>query len=139
MQLPEWWKYRFIFSGPRCSLQLSDQFHARPLYPWGQSPRYPLDRKLDGLHSLYPVCGKAKILELVSTRSPIPRSYSQQTIAISTETPRLPNKYRCSNQCCGFCVNKNLKWTTKKNMKTVFVIATNCYKVPKNRAQFSPL
>jgi hypothetical protein len=48
-------------------------FTPRPLYPWGKSPRYPLDRRLGGLQSRSGRCGEQKILDPTGTRTPTPR------------------------------------------------------------------
>jgi hypothetical protein len=42
-------------------MELSGQFHSWPLYPWGRSPQYPLDRRLGGPHGWSVRYGKKKI------------------------------------------------------------------------------
>jgi hypothetical protein len=49
-------------------------FTPRPLYPQGNSPRYPLDRRLDGPQSWSGRRGEDKILDPTGTRTPTPRS-----------------------------------------------------------------
>jgi hypothetical protein len=47
--------------------------------PRGKSPRYPLDRKLDGPQSRSGRHGEVKILDPTGTRTPTPRSASRYT------------------------------------------------------------
>jgi hypothetical protein len=47
-------------------------FTPRPLYPRGKSPRYPLDRRLDGPQSRSGRFGEEKILDPTGTRIPDP-------------------------------------------------------------------
>jgi hypothetical protein len=54
------------------------------LYPWGKTPWYPLDRRLGGSQSQSGRHGEEKILAPNRTRTPTPRSYSSQLIAIPT-------------------------------------------------------
>jgi hypothetical protein len=51
-------------------------FTPLPLYPRGESPRYPLDRRLRGLQSRSGRRGEEKVLDPTGTRTPIPRSSS---------------------------------------------------------------
>jgi hypothetical protein len=45
-------------------------FTPRPLYPWGKSPRYPLDMRLGGLESRSGRCGEEKHLAPAGNRTP---------------------------------------------------------------------
>jgi hypothetical protein len=47
-------------------------FTPLPLYPRGKSPRYPLDRRLDGPQSRSGRRGEEKILDPTGTRTPTP-------------------------------------------------------------------
>jgi hypothetical protein len=51
-------------------------FTPRSLYPRGQSPRYPLDRRLGGPQSRSGQFGEEKILGPTGTRTPTPQSSS---------------------------------------------------------------
>jgi hypothetical protein len=53
-------------------------FTPRPLYSRGKSPRYPLDRRLDGPQSRYGRCGGEKFLDLTENRTSTPRSSNPQ-------------------------------------------------------------
>jgi hypothetical protein len=61
----------------------------RPLYPRGKSPRYPLDRRQDGLQSWLWRRGEEKILHPTGTRNPTPRSSSPKPVTIWTALSRL--------------------------------------------------
>jgi hypothetical protein len=58
------------------------KFTPRPLYPRGKSPRYPLNRWLDGPQSRSERRGEEKILDSTGTRTPTPRSSSYTDYAI---------------------------------------------------------
>jgi hypothetical protein len=66
------WLYRSTFSLPRHWLEVSGQLQARPLYPRGKRPRYPLDRRLGGPQSQSGPRGEEKILDSTGTRTPTP-------------------------------------------------------------------
>jgi hypothetical protein len=51
-------------------------FTPRPLYPWGKSPRYPLDRRLGVPQSRSGRRGEEEILDPTGTRTPTPLSSS---------------------------------------------------------------
>jgi hypothetical protein len=55
---------------------LAVYFMPLPLYPLGKSPRYSLDRRLDGPQCLSGRYGKVKILDRTGTKTPTPRSFS---------------------------------------------------------------
>jgi hypothetical protein len=56
----------------------------RLFYPQGKSPRYPLDRGLDGPQNMSGRGEEVKILASIGTRTPTPRFPSPQPVAIST-------------------------------------------------------
>jgi hypothetical protein len=60
-------------------------FTLRVLYPWGKSPRYPLDRRLGGPQSL---SERGENFYPTGTRTPTPRSSNPQTVAVPTAPPR---------------------------------------------------
>jgi hypothetical protein len=64
-------------------------FTSRPLYPQGKSPRYPLDRRLDGPQNQSGRRGEETILAPIGTRTPAPRSPSLQPVAIPTALSRV--------------------------------------------------
>jgi hypothetical protein len=78
------WMYRYSFSWSRHSLRWVVSFTARPLYPRGKSPRYPLDRILGGPQSRSRRRKEEKILGRSGTRTPTPRSFRPQPGAIPT-------------------------------------------------------
>jgi hypothetical protein len=51
-------------------------FTLRPLCPWGRSPQYPLDRRLDGPQAALDAVEKTEAFTTVGDRTPIPRSSS---------------------------------------------------------------
>jgi hypothetical protein len=48
-------------------MEVSGQFYTWPLYPWEESSRYPLDRKLGGLQSWSECCEVIAALNELST------------------------------------------------------------------------
>jgi hypothetical protein len=64
----------FLSLGPTWRWEVS--FTPRLLYPRGKSLRYPLDRRLGGLHSQSGRRGEEKILDHTRIRTLIPRSSS---------------------------------------------------------------
>jgi hypothetical protein len=71
------WMYRSTFLDRGTSWRWVVSFTRRPLYTWGNSPRYPLDRRLAEFQSRSELHGEAKILDVTEIRTPIPRSSSQ--------------------------------------------------------------
>jgi hypothetical protein len=59
-------------------------FTPLPLYPWGKSPWYPLDRRLGGPQSRSGRHGEEKILGPPRTRNLTPRLPSPYPVAILT-------------------------------------------------------
>jgi hypothetical protein len=61
-------------------MEANGQFHTGPLYPQGNSPLYPLDRRLDGPQNLSGRCGEKKnLLPLpgIETQFPSHAAHSQ--------------------------------------------------------------
>jgi hypothetical protein len=58
------------------------------LYPQGKSPRYPLDRRLGGSHSLSGWHAEEKILDPTGTQIPTPQSSSLYPVVIPTALSR---------------------------------------------------
>jgi hypothetical protein len=78
------WMYRSTYSWPNWRWAVS--FTARPLYPRGNSPRYPLDRRLGGPQNR---SGRGEIKENLDPPGiPTPRPSSPQPVAIPTELSR---------------------------------------------------
>jgi hypothetical protein len=71
------------------SWRLMVSFTLRPLYSRGNTPKYPLDRKLGGPQSQPGRSGEEKILDPTRTRTPTPWSSSPQPVAIATRLSRL--------------------------------------------------
>jgi hypothetical protein len=63
----------------------------RPLYPWGKSPRYPLNKRLCGLQIRCERRGEEKILEPTVTRTPTSPSFSPYPVAIRIALSLQPN------------------------------------------------
>jgi hypothetical protein len=57
-------------------------FAPLPLYPRGKSPRYPLDKRLGGSQGRSGRRREKKILDPTGTRTPTPRSSSQQPVPV---------------------------------------------------------
>jgi hypothetical protein len=64
------WVYRSTFSSPRHLFEVSGQLPSQPVYPRGNNPRYPLDRRLGGPQNRSGQRGEEKILDPIGTRSP---------------------------------------------------------------------
>ena len=63
----------------------------RPLYPWEKSPRYPLDRKLDGPQSAPGRFSDKKILLSLGIEPRLPGYVTHKPVAIIAELPCRPS------------------------------------------------
>jgi hypothetical protein len=60
------------------------RFMPLPLYPWGKSPRYPLEMRLGEPQNRFGRRGEKKILAPTGTRTSTPRPSSPQSVTIPT-------------------------------------------------------
>jgi hypothetical protein len=70
-------------------------FTPLPLYPQGNSPQYPLDRRLGRPRSRSGQHGEEKILDPTRIQTPIHRSFSLLPVAIPAMLSRLLNTTEC--------------------------------------------